>query len=95
MNRPLTDEEITKKFSIPPDHPRFEAAKAIALSRIDRAIFDLPMVTCPYCTTEFQKDEYFNVTAGDEWECPHCERTIYIEFVDHITQVTITTEKTT
>lgn len=91
-NRPMTDAEITRKFGVEKGQPGFEAAKGLARNRPDNAIFDLPMWTCPFCSREHQKEDYYDVKTGDEWECPSCERTVYITFVDHTTHVHVSTE---
>ena len=37
-----------------------------------------PMATCPHCEAEFQWDDYYDLAAGSEHDCPKCERTIYV-----------------
>jgi uncharacterized protein (UPF0212 family) len=80
--RPLTDNEIRRKYGIDRGDARFPAAKALDDGRRDYTLSDLPMATCPHCGEEFQWDDYYDVRAGSERECPRCERTIHVLSVD-------------
>jgi len=54
----------------------------------------LPMVLCPNCNKEYQMDDYYDVSRGDEYDCPNCEKTIYFNCVDHIIEACVSTSKT-
>ena len=90
--RPLTNEEIARKFGIPPDSPSFAAARALSRGRPDNTISDLPLLMCPHCGEESRADDLHDVAAGDTWDCPRCERTAHVTFVDHTIQVHLSTE---
>jgi hypothetical protein len=49
----------------------------------------LPIVTCPACQKETQFDDYYEMRAGDERECRHCEATIVVTSVVTCTYVTV------
>lgn len=51
------------------------------------------MCDYPHCGKTFQKDDYYEVEDGDEWECPKCEKPIHVVSVDHITNVRLSTAK--
>ena len=94
-NKPLTDEEIARKFGIATDDPHFDTAKALSRNRPDRTFCDIPMLQCPHCGQEFQWDDYYDVDVGSKIDCPKCERVIYVDTVDHRIHVTLTTEEPT
>lgn len=52
----------------------------------------MPMVDCPHCGKEFQWDDYYDVKAGDERDCPKCERTIHVESADVAIEVILSTK---
>jgi hypothetical protein len=79
---PPTDEEICRKFGITKDHPKFATAKRLANNRPDRTICECPMIQCPHCGQEYQKEDYCDVKAGDVWTCNLCERDIHVEVVE-------------
>lgn len=54
---------------------------------------NMPMCECPHCKVDFQKDDYYDVEAGDEWECPTCDKIITVVSVDTITHVRLSVEK--
>lgn len=54
---------------------------------------NMPMVTCPHCDRGFQWDDYYDVEVGDGRECPHCNKTIYVENVDTVIEVRLSTEE--
>ncbi len=62
------------------------------MSIADDNFCDLPMVTCPHCESEFQKEDYCDVEAGDEWECPCCGRQIHVIAVDTTINVRLSKE---
>jgi hypothetical protein len=58
MNRPLATKELCRKYNlIGPNDPAYKAAEDLARDRPDRGIFDLPEITCPYCSLEFKEEE--------------------------------------
>jgi hypothetical protein len=89
--RPLSDDEIARKFEVSPGTPEFESAKALSESRPDRSICDMPYVTCPHCSEESRIDDYHDVEAGEKWLCEKCQRFMYVELVDHTVQVHLST----
>ena len=91
QNKPMTPAEITRKFGVRPGQPGYGTAEGLSQNRPDNTIADMPMWTCPFCSAEHQKEDYYDVKTGDEWECPSCERTVYITFVDHTIHVYIST----
>lgn len=44
----------------------------------------LPIVECPHCEAEFQLDDYYDLTAGDTFECGVCQKTIHVLSVDTV-----------
>jgi hypothetical protein len=54
---------------------------------------DMPMCECPHCGKGWQQDDYYDVKTDDEFECPHCEKTAYVVFVDNTINVRLSTEK--
>lgn len=44
----------------------------------------LPIAECPYCEHEFQWDDYYDVKAGEEHECPLCRHSIHVLSVDTV-----------
>lgn len=94
MNRPLTDDEIIRKFGVGPGEFGFEMAKGLSSNRPDRTINDMPTVMCPHCGKEEERDYFFqDVKRGDTWTCGSCEREMYVERVEHTIQVTLNTHK--
>lgn len=53
---------------------------------------DMPHVECPHCGHKYQWDDYYAVDAGDELECPKCEKTMHVHYVETTINVTIGTE---
>jgi len=43
---------------------------------------DFPMIECPHCKQEFQVDDYYNLEAGDSFDCGKCEKEIHIWATD-------------
>ena len=43
---------------------------------------DFPMIMCPHCGEEVQIDDYYEFSAGDTFDCPDCEETVYIWATD-------------
>ena len=95
-NRPLTDEEIAKKFGTEVSHPQFETAKRLSLGRPDRAICDWPDLICPHCGATFAYSEGWDESDLATWDlivCNACERVIYVENADPVALLlTLTTE---
>lgn len=52
---------------------------------------DIPSAECPHCGAHFQWDDYYDLAAGDERDCPKCEKTIYVTEVDYIIHATLST----
>jgi len=52
----------------------------------------MPIVTCPFCGNNFQYDDYYRLSSGDEIECPDCDKVMYLLSVDTIIQARIGTE---
>ena len=38
----------------------------------------VPMCECPSCHQEFQLDDYYEVSIGWDFECPKCDKTMYV-----------------
>jgi uncharacterized Zn-finger protein len=49
---------------------------------------DMPFGKCPYCGHEWQLDDWYDTSEGDEWACPACEREFVITSVDHTVTMT-------
>jgi len=93
-NRPLSDDEVCKKFKITPDHPGFDYTKSFANSgRPDRIICDMPECACPHCGHEWQAEgeDYADAKDNQEWTCPSCERTFWAEHVELSMMITFST----
>ena len=45
---------------------------------------DFPMITCPCCNKESQIDDYYNFESGDEFECPECDKRLFIKYMDWV-----------
>lgn len=43
---------------------------------------DMPIVQCPNCDEEFQRDDYYEAKDGHEFECPKCETALEVISVD-------------
>jgi hypothetical protein len=83
--RPLTDEEVCRKFEITREDPAFGMARNLADHRPDCTISDFPEIHCPHCAQYFT---YAGPYVPDEWHpedlvvCPECERHSYVEHVE-------------
>jgi len=40
------------------------------------------MIECPHCGKETQIDDYYDYKSGDTFECPECEKEIYVAEID-------------
>jgi len=54
---------------------------------------DLPLVRCPHCGKEFQRDDYYDIKVGDSFDCCFCEKEIYVIQKDTVISVNLSTEK--
>ena len=45
---------------------------------------EFPMITCPHCNKESQIDDYYDLQAGDTFECTECEKMIFIKYIEWI-----------
>jgi len=89
--QPLSDEEIAEKYEVEIGTPEFATAKKLTLFRPDTTLNDFPEFTCPHCGKDSFQDDYGSTEVGDEIECPKCERTSYVTFVDVTINVTLST----
>lgn len=48
---------------------------------------DMPMCECPRCGHKWQQDDWYDVKAGDDWDCPKCEATLIVADVWQIVTV--------
>lgn len=53
---------------------------------------EFPVVECPHCNKEFQVDDYYEMGEGDEFDCRHCEKTIYVKYAETVIQVCLSTQ---
>ena len=51
-----------------------------------------PMVRCPHCEKEFQVDDYYNFKIDDSFDCAHCEKEIFIHFLDTVIECQLGTK---
>lgn len=93
MNKPLTDEEIEKKYGCKRTDLYFHQAKALSRNRPDTTLNDMPLYTCPHCGEECEQESYANVRDGDEWTCGSCERVMFVVDVEHTVCVKLSTHK--
>lgn len=77
--RPLTADEIERKFEVKRGTPEFECARLLSNSRPDRAILELPNIECIHCCEPFKVDLGDSDVFPDELTCPSCNRVIYAE----------------
>ena len=43
---------------------------------------NFPMIICPHCNKTVQIDDYYEIEAGDCFDCPNCEKIIYVWAID-------------
>jgi excisionase family DNA binding protein len=53
---------------------------------------DMPQAECPHCGASFQWDDYYDLAAGDERDCPKCDKPIFVTEVEYIMHATLSTE---
>lgn len=49
----------------------------------------MPCMECPGCCRPWQWDDYYDVHAGSERECPHCGVLVIVDTVDHVVHATL------
>lgn len=54
---------------------------------------ELPEVKCPNCGALFHEDDYYNIEAGMELECPACKWGIQVLDVNPTITIRVGTER--